>query len=185
MAISWDGRLLVLTPSTRWQRVIITAILSPLLLLLIVPLVPTLLVVSFLPVDRQRTVLSILDRYITCIMALAGIDTGSSPEPDRHGQADQDDISSTSQTTGTLDDRVDLNLKASAVTPVQQGCSVDRTGIRVALWIGIVTCFGVLVAAALAHGVLQIAGMLFGVLATGITALWLIRTFLGGPGAFS
>jgi hypothetical protein len=170
------------TPSTRWQRVIITIILSLLLLVLIIASVPTILVAPFLPTSGQKTVLSILDRYIRCIMALAGPDGGSPPEGDRHGQADQDGSSSTSQAIGIPDGGGDQDPKANAATPVQQVSSPDRTGILVALWIGVVTCVGVLVAAALAHGALRVAGILFGAIATGITALWLIRISLGGPG---
>lgn len=163
----------------RWQRVIITIILSPLLLVLIVPSVPALLVAPFLPTRRQETVLSILDRYITCIMALAGLDSRSPPDEARYGQADHDGSSSANKAAGTPDDEGGQEPKANVATPAQQLSRSDRTGILVALWIGVVTCFGVFVAAALAHGALRVAGMFFGAIAAGITALWLIRTLAG------
>jgi Flp pilus assembly protein TadB len=51
----------------------------------------------------------------------------------------------------------------------------DRTGILVSLWIGVVTCMGVFVAAAaLAHGLVMVGGMAFGALATVITAVWFV-----------
>jgi hypothetical protein len=174
MALFWMDGLLVATPSTRWQRVIIIIILSPQLFLLIVASVPTILVAPFLPESRHKTVLSILDRYLACIMALAGLDISWQPE--------HEGSSSASQTAGTPDDRGDQDLTAHAATPVQQAGDFDRTGVLVALWIGIVTCIGVFVAAAVAHGVLRIAGMLFGAIAAVITALWLIQIFMTGPG---
>jgi hypothetical protein len=59
----------------------------------------------------------------------------------------------------------------------------DRTGTLVALWIGVVTCVGVFVAAAaLAHGSVMIGGMTFSAAATVITLVWLFRIIRAKPG---
>lgn len=65
---------------------------------------------------------------------------------------------------------------------MQQDSGSDAmTSLRVTLWLGVVACVGVIVAAAaLAHGLLKIGGMIFGAAATVITAWLLIRTFLIG-----
>ena len=60
----------------------------------------------------------------------------------------------------------------------QDSGSDTMTTLRVTLWLGIVACVGVLVAAAaLAHGLVKTGGMIFGAVATGFTAWLLIRTF--------
>jgi hypothetical protein len=140
-----DG-LLVSTPSVHRHCVVFAAILSPLLLAL----------------------------TALCIMALAGLDPGSPPETERHRQT-LDGGSPTSQAIEPCDTADDDDAKANATPAAQHISSLDRASILVALWIGIVTCIGVLMAAALANGVMRVAGMIFGAIAAGLTALWLIR----------
>ncbi len=73
------------------------------------------------------------------------------------------------------------------VAPAQSDPSSDsKVILRVTLWIGVVTCVGVFVAAAaLTHGALRIGGMIFGAVATAITAGLLIRTFRRGGHALN
>jgi hypothetical protein len=67
--------------------------------------------------------------------------------------------------------------------PHSQATQQDRTGVLVALWVGVVTCVGVLVAAAAsAHGIVMMGGMVFGGVATVITLIWLIRSIRVKPG---
>ena len=73
---------------------------------------------------------------------------------------------------------------APPVAPAQADPGADaKTNLRITLWLGIVACVGVFVAAAaLAHGAVRIGGMIFGAVATVVTAWLLIKTFRRGRG---
>jgi len=61
----------VILPSSRWQRVAITALLVLPLVLIVALSAPAWLVWPFLPEARQDTVLKLLDRLIDWIKAIA------------------------------------------------------------------------------------------------------------------
>jgi hypothetical protein len=66
------GVIVVILPSARWQRVVITALLVLPLVLVVGLSAPTWLVLPFLSESRRNTVLQFLGYLIDWIKAIAG-----------------------------------------------------------------------------------------------------------------